>query len=411
MRGPLSLILSTLPLLAFLASPTNAAPTSSTPGTPATDASKTYIVKFKAIADIAVDDRSTWVQNQLGIQDTSNLHLGWAKVVYDGFAGVLSDELVQKLNAHPDVEYVEPEIPVKKSKTVTQTTAPWGLARISTGKTVTGSVKALNFPYAADEFGGKAIDVYILDTGVNVEHSEFEGRAIFLDTIVGTPDVDADGHGTHVAGTVAGKTFGVAKKANIIAIKVLDDEGGGSNVGIIRGIDIVIKRAKITKRPSIINMSLGGGISQALDDATTNAVKAGVHVVVAAGNDAVDADQNSPARALNVITVGSINIKDTLSSFSNFGASVDILAPGEDIISADFKNVNGSRSISGTSMATPHVAGLVAYLLYMEGQAPPADIRKRILALSSADERSGLRANTIKNIASAANVAEFGPPA
>lgn len=231
------------------------------------------------------------------------------------------------------------------------------------------------------------VDVYVIDTGINIKHVDFGGRAKWGKTFGPYKDQDGNGHGTHVAGTIAGKRFGVAKASTVYAVKVLSDEGPGSTSDVIAGVDWVVAQAKRTKRPTVINMSLGGGANDASDQAVTRAVAAGVHVVVAAGNDNEDANLHSPARAPNVITVGASNITDSRwvwgpTSGSNFGKAVDIFAPGQDITSTWIGSTTAINRITGTSMATPHVAGLIAYLLALEGRRTPANMLARVKKLA-----------------------------
>jgi len=220
-------------------------------------------------------------------------------------------------------------------------------------------------PYFYDESAGEGQVVYVIDTGVNIEHEEFEGRAKWGKTMIsGAKDTDGQGHGTHVAGTVAGKTYGVAKKATVIAVKVLGDNGFGSNSDVIAGVNWVADEVKKSGKKAIVNMSLGGSYSRALNNAVIQAIKeAGLIFVVAAGNDDINAEYASPASVAEAITVGSTAEDDTRSYFSNYGRVVDVFAPGNNITSAWIGSKSATNTISGTSMAAPHVAGLAAYLL------------------------------------------------
>lgn len=209
---------------------------------------------------------------------------------------------------------------------------------------------------------------------------EFEGRATWgKNFIEGSEDTDENGHGTHCAGTIAGASYGVASKANLVAVKVLDAEGSGSNSGVIGGIDFVGQNAK---ENSVLSMSLGGSKSEALNSAVESTISAGVTVVVAAGNDNADAADYSPASAKNAITVGATDDADNRAEFSNYGAVLDVFAPGVDIKSAWIGGKSASNTISGTSMATPHVAGLAAYLIGLGGLSSPADVAEKIQSLA-----------------------------
>jgi cerevisin len=214
----------------------------------------------------------------------------------------------------------------------------------------------LDYTYTYSQPSGDGVDIYIIDTGIYTAHQEFEGRATFGYAAGAMQMMDGHGHGTHCAGTAAGKTYGVAKNANLIAVKVLSDNGSGLTSDIIDGLNWVIGNVNSTGNPSIASMSLGGSVSDALDSLVEQTVAAGITVVVAAGNSNTDASTQSPARVAAAITVAAANITNTKAYFSNYGAAVDIWAPGVDIISAwPFTNDTSTKVLSGTSMATPHV--------------------------------------------------------
>ena len=275
------------------------------------------------------------------------------------------------------------------NRTLTQTiVAPWGLERISQREALpAGSdVRALTYDYNYPQPSGAGVDVYVVDTGIRISHSEFEGRARYGWAAPGNGDADDDNeHGTHVSGTIAGKTYGVAKEADLIAVKVLNGTGAGTNSDIISGLDYALTASKESGRPSIISMSLGGQQSPVLDQAVKLCVQQGVHVVVAAGNENVDASQSSPARVQEVITVGASTIDDQRAFFSNYGDVVDIYAPGLNITSASNKDDFGTLSLSGTSMATPHVSGALASLLSQVGNLAPADASQRLKDIATKD--------------------------
>lgn len=203
----------------------------------------------------------------------------------------------------------------------------------------------------------------MLDTGIDVKHPEFEGRAEWLKNFADSDDTDGQGHGTHVAGTIGSLTYGVAKKTSLFAVKVLDAQGSGTTSGIVAGLEFVADDAASRDCPkgSVANMSLGGSFSQALNDAAAALVDAGLFLAVAAGNEAANAQGSSPASEPSVCTVGATDAEDNIADFSNFGKVVDVFAPGVDIIST----IPGGKTeaLDGTSMASPHVAGLAAYLL------------------------------------------------
>ncbi|KAK4058173.1 proteinase B [Microbotryomycetes sp. JL221] len=286
-----------------------------------------------------------------------------------GYSGHFSPSTLDAIRALKGVKYVE-----KDSIVYTQAIergAPWGLARISHRKTL-GFGTFSRYDY--DGHGGEGVDAYVIDTGINIDHVEFEGRAKWGKTIPRDADKDLNGHGTHVAGTIGSKQYGVAKKANLIAVKVLGAGGSGTMSDVVAGVawaaDAAYEKAQLAieskdkkHKGSVANMSLGGGKSQALDDAVDSAVNDGLHFAVAAGNDAKDACAYSPAASKEAITVGATSIGDELTYFSNHGPCTDVLAPGLNIRSTWNTGNNSVNTISGTSMASPHVAGLAAYFL------------------------------------------------
>lgn len=253
--------------------------------------------------------------------------------------------------------------------------APWGLARISHRDSL--SFGTFNkYLYAED--GGDGVDVYVIDTGTNTDHVDFEGRAHWGKTIPqNDEDVDGNGHGTHCSGTIAGKKYGVAKKANVYAVKVLRSNGSGTMSDVVMGVEWAAKahskkvsQAKDGKgkgfKGSVANMSLGGGKSKTLDMAVDAAVDAGIHFSVAAGNDNADACSYSPASSEKAVTVGASTLADERAYFSNFGKCTDVFAPGLNILSTWVGSKYAVNTISGTSMASPHIAGLLAYFLSLQ---------------------------------------------
>lgn len=254
--------------------------------------------------------------------------------------------------------------------------APWGLARISHRDSL--SFGTFN-KYLYSEDGGEGVDVYVIDTGTNVEHVDFEGRAHWGKTIPDNDqDIDGNGHGTHCSGTIAGSKYGVAKKANVYAVKVLGTNGSGSMSDVVKGVEWAAqshsekaeeaKKGKGKKgwKGSAANMSLGGGKSVTLDLAVNAAVDAGIHFAVAAGNDNADSCNYSPAAAEKAVTVGASTLADERAYFSNYGTCNDIFAPGLNILSTWIGSKHAVNTISGTSMASPHIAGLLAYFLSLQ---------------------------------------------
>lgn len=285
----------------------------------------------------------------------------------NGFsASGLSESEAKRLAADPAVSKVVQN--KKFHASATQDNPPsWGLDRIDQAET------AGDDAYTYPDSAGEGVTAYVIDTGVRTTHQEFEGRAGSGFDAVDNDDSadDGNGHGTHVAGTIAGATYGVAKKAKIVAVRVLDDSGSGTTEQVVAGIDWVTENHQ---GPSVANMSLGGGADEALDAAVQKAIASGVTFAVAAGNESSDAGEGSPSRVPEAITVASSTVDDEQSSFSNYGPAVDIYAPGSDITSSWNDSDDASHTISGTSMATPHVVGAAAVYLAGHPDATPAEV-------------------------------------
>ncbi|KAF4587192.1 Subtilisin-like proteinase Spm1 [Ophiocordyceps camponoti-floridani] len=362
-----------------------------------------YIVKFKDHVDESTArDHHVWVtekhtggqQQRLELRKrdldsaTAEIFSGMKHAFsfgnFRGYSGQFHESTMDEIRSHPDVEFVEPDRTVQIMRPVEsedkcdgekERQAPWGLARIS-------HRKRLNFgtfnQYIFSAHGGEGVDAYVIDTGCNTEHVDFEGRAKWGKTIPsGDEDEDGNGHGTHCSGTIAGKKYGVAKKANIYAVKVLRSNGSGSMSDVVKGVEFAavshaeqVKAAKDGKRKgfkgSVANMSLGGGKTRALDAAVNAAVEHGVHFAVAAGNDNADACNYSPAAADKPLTVGASALDDSRAYFSNYGKCTDIFAPGLSILSTWIGSKYAVNTISGTSMASPHICGLLAYYLSLQ---------------------------------------------
>ncbi|KAF9524976.1 serine protease [Crepidotus variabilis] len=347
-----------------------------------------YIVKFKP----GVSPKA-WVQ-KLGLTNS----VQWKN--FNGLASTLSTDNLNTLRASADVQYITEDGIVHTTDTITQTDAPWGLSRLSSpgGLTVKDDT-SLNYTYVYDSTAGAGVDIYVVDTGVYVNHTQFGGRATWGFAAAGYAQADGHGHGTHVSGTAAGSQFGVAKAANIIAVKVLSDGGSGSIAGVVSGLDWVRSQAPTTGRPSVVSMSLGGSANDALDEAVEALTAAGVHVAVAAGNNEDDAKWYSPARAPSAVTVGAFDVTDTYAWFSNYGPLVDISGPGVDVISSWIGSPDATNSISGTSMATPHISGLIAYLLSKDGSISPAEMTTKLQALSLKNVITEIPADTVNDLA------------
>lgn len=283
----------------------------------------------------------------------------------NGYAVTMPEAAAKRFAADPAVDYVAQNQVVKAD--ATQTGATWGLDRIDQ------AALPLNGSYTYPDSAGQGVTAYIIDTGVRISHADFGGRAFNGYDAVDNDNVaqDGNGHGTHVAGTVAGSTYGVAKKAKIVGVRVLNNSGSGTTAGVVAGIDWVTNNAT---KPAVANMSLGGGASTALDDAVRNSIASGVTYGVAAGNDGANASNYSPARVGEAITVGSTTSTDARSSFSNYGSIVDIFAPGSSITSSWNTSDTATNTISGTSMATPHVVGASALYLADNPSATPSQV-------------------------------------
>ncbi|KAJ3334377.1 hypothetical protein HDU76_000070 [Blyttiomyces sp. JEL0837] len=278
----------------------------------------------------------------------------------------------------------------------------WGLKRIGS--------RTLPLPknYTYPDSAGEGVDAYIVDTGCTIAHPDFEGRAVVGASFsTDKNDKDGNGHGTHVAGTVAGAKFGVAKKAKIVAVKVLNSQGSGTNSDVIAGVEWVATNAPKRSKKAVANMSLGGGASAALDKAVKAAVEAGVPFAVAAGNSAGDACKLSPARVKEAVTVAASDSKDKLASFSERGACVDIIAPGVDITST--WNNGKENTISGTSMASPHVCGVLALAMGEKEFPNPKAVKDFIIGIGTRAAVTGVPKNTVNVLLYADVTAEPQP--
>jgi subtilisin family serine protease len=344
----------------------------------------------RAIADQYIVVLNDWATGEPGpssnasavAQEMSNAHGARLERVFhnalNGFSARMTKGQAIALSHDPRVAYVEEDAVVTAN--VTQTNATWGLDRIDQRD------RPLNGTYNYN-WTGSGVRVYVIDTGILTSHTQFGGRAAASFDAFGGSGQDCNGHGTHVAGTIGGSTYGVAKSSLLRAVRVLNCSGSGTNSGVIAGVDWV--RANHVK-PAVANMSLGGGASSALDTAVTNAINAGVTFAVAAGNENQNACNVSPARTAAAITVGSTTSTDARSSFSNFGTCVDIFAPGSSITSAWSTSTTATRTISGTSMASPHVAGVAALYLQANPSASPSTVRNAIVNGSTTNRLTGI---------------------
>lgn len=316
----------------------------------------------------------------------------------------LDGHRAKELALDPHVAYVEKDQIIRVN--TVQTNAIWGLDRIDQAALPLDK----NFNFSVD---GSGVNAYVIDTGILTTHQEFQGRASSgFDFVDNDADAtDCNGHGTHVAGTIGSKNYGVAKNVKLIGVRVLDCGGSGSYSGVIAGVDWVTANHK---KPAVANMSLGGPISQALEDAIANSIKAGVTYALAAGNENQSACLGSPARLKEAIKVGSTTNSDARSSFSNYGDCVTIFAPGSDILSTWDTSNTSTNTISGTSMATPHVAGVIAMYLGKNASATPEQVKTALVGGSISGQLTSVGSgspNKLLNIAFLGSVMPPPPPA
>ncbi|MCX4698154.1 S8 family peptidase [Streptomyces sp. NBC_01373] len=293
----------------------------------------------------------------------------------NGYAVEASEAEAKQLAADPAVASVVQNRTFHIA--ATQPSPPsWGLDRIDQRNL------PLSSSYTYPDSAGQGVTAYIVDTGVRSTHSDFGGRASYGYDAIDNDNTaqDGNGHGTHVAGTVAGTAYGVAKKAKIVGVRVLNNSGSGTTAQVVAGIDWVARNAV---KPAVANMSLGGTVDTALDTAVRNAVASGVTFAVAAGNENVNASTRSPARVTEAITVGATTSGDARASYSNYGSVLDLFAPGSSITSAWNTGDSATNTISGTSMATPHVAGAAALHLADNPSATPAQVSAALTAAAT----------------------------
>lgn len=363
----------------LLALPSSAAPA------PAPRA--TYIVKLTSAA--AVPPVADVVSRLGGVVGHRYRH------VFNGFAVTLPVTALPRLQAFPGVASVSANVRVHADQTETNLPA-WGIDRIDQ------RALPLNDSFTT-RYTGKGVTVYVIDSGINFNHQEYKGRVVHgVDVIDGGRADDCDGHGSHVAGTIGGTRTGVAKDVKLVAVRVLDCDGNGDSDGVISALDWVINNHR--GGPAVLNMSLDGVGNSATDDAVNAAVADGITAAVAAGNDAggllgdllgnSNACNHSPAGARSALTVAATDRKDQRADYSNFGSCVDLFAPGNGIVSA-WKGASNQYAIaSGTSMASPHVAGAAALILQRYPNASPAEINQRLLDQTTRDVVSDARNGT-----------------
>ncbi|EEP77125.1 conserved hypothetical protein [Uncinocarpus reesii 1704] len=366
-----------------------------------------YIVTLKdGITQADMDSHKAWVANvhQSNLAAAASAgrtggESGGIRKIFqinsmNAYSGAFDEQTAEDIKRHPNVKSVYPDRKAYLAETVTQNNAQWNLGHMS-------SKGRRSFTYRYDSKAGEGVWAYVLDTGIMTDHVEFEGRAILgYNAVPDVPHVDNVGHGTYVGGIIGAKTWGVAKKATVVSAKAFHGTSG-SYEHIFDAFNWIVKNITESGRQkqSVINMSITSAKYQPFDDAVEEAFKAGVSVVVASGNNGRDGTNNTPASAPNAITVGSVRFDNTRSYFSNYGRVVDIYAPGERITSCWMGGRNATRKSDGTSVASPHVAGLVAYLMSIEDLPTPGAVTKRVLELSIPDLVKDPGANTANRLA------------
>ena len=362
------LTLTALCLMVFASAPTQSQRQNDKLHKKANKIENNYIV---VLDDSVVGERGQYSIAPYIADEVAGNFRGKIKHVYkhalNGFAIEMSEADAELVSQDFRVKYVEEDQIMTAD--VTQTNPPWGLDRIDQRNLPLNATYVYNWT-------GSGVRAYIIDTGIRTAHTQFGGRASNVFDAFGGNGQDCHGHGTHVSGTVGGSTFGVAKSALLRGVRVLNCSGSGSNSGVIAGVDWVRNNGIA---PAVANMSLGGGASSALDTAVNNLHNANITIAVAAGNSNANACNFSPSRAANAITTGSTTTSDARSSFSNFGTCLDIFAPGSGILSAWFTSNTATATLSGTSMASPHVAGVAALYKQANPSASSTTIRNALV--------------------------------
>ena len=322
-------------------------------------------------------------------------------VALKGFAADLTPAGVAAVRARSEVSFVEAD--QIYTANITQTGATWGLDRIDQNSL------PLNGTYVYGG-NGSGVNAYIIDTGIRLTHNEFAGRAFSSYTAIndGNGTNDCNGHGTHVSGTVGGTTYGVAKGVKLYAVRVLDCNGSGTTSGVIAGINWVAANRVL---PAVANMSLGGGYSASLNSAVANAVSKGVTFAVAAGNSNANACLSSPSSEPSALTVGATGSNDARASFSNYGTCLDIFAPGVSITSAWITSNTATAVLNGTSMASPHVAGVAALYLQANPSATPAQVGSALTSNASLNKVTNPGTGSVNRLLYMGFIGGVAPPA
>jgi subtilisin family serine protease len=327
-----------------------------------------YIIKLR-------DDMPSFGAREALLQDLVATRGGGMRrvfaAVFNGGVAILTEPQARALARLPMVDYVEEDALIWASEI--QSPATWGIDRIDQQELpLTNS-----YGYSAS---GRGVTAYVIDTGIQVDHLEFGGRARIGTDVIGGNGGDCNGHGTHVAGSIGGAVYGIAKDVAVVAVRVLDCNGAGTISGVIAGVDWVTRNAV---KPSVANMSLSSGASASLDTAVRNSLASGITYTIAAGNSGANACYFSPARVPGAITVGATTANDVRASYSNFGKCLDLFAPGSSIKSAWVGSESAANTISGTSMAAPHVAGVAALYLQTHPAAGPTAVRNALVGAAA----------------------------
>ncbi|MHA8051626.1 S8 family peptidase [Aquirufa sp. ROCK-SH2] len=339
-----------------------------------------YIIVFKESSTLDVDGETSKINKAFG-GNVDQIY----KYALKGFAvSNLNSKAIEGIKKNPKVAYVEQDMEVFAVGTQSPTPS-WGLDRVDQ------TSLPLNNTYNYTSTGS-GVKAYIIDTGIKLDHVDFTGRVVKGIDVIDKTFKDGNGHGTHVAGTVGGTTYGIAKGVTLVAVRVLNNNGSGTISGVIAGIDWVTNNH--TPGPAVANMSLGGGVSASLDAAVRNSIADGVVYCIAAGNSGADASTASPARVTEAITVAASDVYDNFAYYSNYGSIVDIIAPGTNITSDWNTSKTATKTISGTSMATPHVTGVAAQLLSVNPTLAPADVQSLIKSSASSNQISNVPSGT-----------------